>query len=62
MRTAPDVRTATRRTSSCSGGDGAECVEVSPGLPGLAPVRDSRNPAVVSSCSGPPPGPASWGP
>ena len=45
MRTAPDLRTATWRKSSYSGGNSAECVEVSGDLPGLVPVRDSKNPA-----------------
>jgi hypothetical protein len=45
MRTAPDLRTATWRKSSYSGGEGDECVEVSNDLPGLVPVRDSKNPA-----------------
>jgi hypothetical protein len=45
MRTAPDLRTATWRKSSYSGGNSAECVEVSDNLPGLVPVRDSKNPA-----------------
>lgn len=45
MRTAPDLRTATWRKSSYSAGTSDECVEVSDGLPGLVPVRDSKNPA-----------------
>ncbi|KND41013.1 DUF397 domain-containing protein [Streptomyces stelliscabiei] len=45
MRTAPDLKTATWRKSSYSGGNSAECVEVSDGHPGLVPVRDSKNPA-----------------
>ncbi|WP_086802439.1 DUF397 domain-containing protein [Streptomyces caniscabiei] len=44
MRNAPDLRTATWRKSSYSGGNSAECVEVSDTLPGLVPVRDSKNP------------------
>ncbi|WP_326581876.1 DUF397 domain-containing protein [Streptomyces sp. NBC_00481] len=43
MRTAPDLRNATWRKSSYSGGNSAECVEVSDDLPGLVPVRDSKN-------------------
>lgn len=43
MRTAPDLRTVTWRKSSYSGGTSAECVEVSDSLPGLVPVRDSKN-------------------
>lgn len=45
MRTAPDLRTATWRKSSYSAGTSDECVEVSDSLPGLVPVRDSKNPA-----------------
>ncbi|BBC34244.1 Regulatory protein [Streptomyces graminofaciens] len=44
MRNAPDLRTVTWRKSSHSGGTSAECVEVSDDLPGLVPVRDSKNP------------------
>lgn len=32
------------RKSTHSGGTSAECVEVSDNLPGLVPVRDSKNP------------------
>ncbi|MGJ5947667.1 DUF397 domain-containing protein [Streptomyces neyagawaensis] len=35
----------TWRKSSYSGGTSAECVEVSDDLPGIVPVRDSKNPA-----------------
>ncbi|WP_435859168.1 DUF397 domain-containing protein [Streptomyces neyagawaensis] len=35
----------TWRKSSYSGGNSAECVEVSDDLPGVVPVRDSKNPA-----------------
>jgi hypothetical protein len=45
MRTEPDLRTATWRRSSYSGGNSAECLEVSDDLPGVVPVRDSKNPA-----------------
>ncbi|MEE1761861.1 MULTISPECIES: DUF397 domain-containing protein [unclassified Streptomyces] len=43
MRSAPDLRTATWRKSSYSGGTSGDCVEVSDNLPGLIPVRDSKN-------------------
>ncbi|MFF9040225.1 DUF397 domain-containing protein [Streptomyces sp. NPDC014892] len=43
MRTAPDLRTATWRKSSYSDGAGDECLEVADALPGLVPVRDSKN-------------------
>ncbi|MEV7445801.1 DUF397 domain-containing protein [Streptomyces sp. NPDC091204] len=37
-----DVNGLSWRKSSYSNGDGGECVEVSDGLPGLVPVRDSK--------------------
>ncbi|GAA3357108.1 hypothetical protein GCM10017744_026420 [Streptomyces antimycoticus] len=40
----PDLSTAAWRKSSYSNGDGGECVEVADNLPGLVPVRDSKNP------------------
>ncbi|MGG7573058.1 DUF397 domain-containing protein [Streptomyces sirii] len=39
-----DLDAARWRKSSYSNGDGADCVEVSDDLPGLVPVRDSKNP------------------
>ncbi|GGX11987.1 DUF397 domain-containing protein [Streptomyces noursei] len=39
-----DLSTATWRKSSYSNGDGADCVEVMDTLPGLVPVRDSKDP------------------
>ncbi|MFI2005617.1 DUF397 domain-containing protein [Streptomyces jumonjinensis] len=45
MATIPDSTAVTGwRKSSYSNGDGAECVEVADGVPGLLPVRDSKNP------------------
>ncbi|MEV8397446.1 DUF397 domain-containing protein [Streptomyces niveus] len=32
------------RTSSYSGSNGGECVQVAVGIPGIVPVRDSKNP------------------
>ncbi|MFD4765250.1 DUF397 domain-containing protein [Streptomyces niveus] len=32
------------RTSSYSGSNGDECVEIAVGIPGIVPVRDSKNP------------------
>ncbi|WP_275561274.1 DUF397 domain-containing protein [Streptomyces sp. 5-6(2022)] len=32
------------RKSSYSNGDGGDCVEVADNLPGLVPIRDSKNP------------------
>lgn len=39
-----DLSTATWRTSSYSNQDGGACVEVAYGVPGVVPVRDSKNP------------------
>ncbi|MGW2391469.1 DUF397 domain-containing protein [Streptomyces lydicamycinicus] len=39
-----DLSTAVWRKSSYSNGDGGNCVEVSDNLPGIVPVRDSKDP------------------
>jgi hypothetical protein len=39
-----DLRSARWRKSSYSNAEGGECVEVADGLPGVVPVRDSKNP------------------
>ncbi|KPC65971.1 DUF397 domain-containing protein [Streptomyces chattanoogensis] len=39
-----DLSSATWRKSSYSNGEGAECIEVRDDLPGLVPVRDSKDP------------------
>jgi uncharacterized protein DUF397 len=39
-----DLRFAAWRKSSYSDGQGADCVEVADNLPGITPVRDSKNP------------------
>ncbi|MDT0343283.1 DUF397 domain-containing protein [Streptomyces litchfieldiae] len=39
----PDLSAATWRTSSYSNGDGGNCVEVADGVPGVIPVRDTKN-------------------
>ncbi|GAA1119410.1 MULTISPECIES: DUF397 domain-containing protein [Streptomyces violaceusniger group] len=44
MGTAPDLRTASWRKSSYSNNDGGGCVEVADNLPGIVPVRDSKDP------------------
>ncbi|MFD8549497.1 DUF397 domain-containing protein [Streptomyces sp. NPDC059649] len=38
------MSTAVWRKSSYTNGDGGDCVEVVDGLPGVVPVRDSKNP------------------
>ncbi|MDI3419772.1 DUF397 domain-containing protein [Streptomyces luteolus] len=38
-----DLSVVAWRKSSYSNGDGADCVEVRDDLPGLVPVRDSKN-------------------
>ncbi len=35
---------ATWRKSTYSGGSGGDCVEVADGVPGVMPVRDSKDP------------------
>ncbi|MFI0237183.1 DUF397 domain-containing protein [Streptomyces sp. NPDC016845] len=45
MEIARDFAGAARwRKSSYSNGDGGHCVEVADGVPGIVPVRDSKNP------------------
>ncbi len=39
-----DLTAATWRRSSYSNSSGGDCLEVSDGLPGLVPVRDSKRP------------------
>ncbi|MDT0459914.1 DUF397 domain-containing protein [Streptomyces sp. DSM 41527] len=38
------MSTAVWRKSSYTNGDGGDCVEVVDDLPGIVPVRDSKNP------------------
>jgi hypothetical protein len=45
MRVTPELNGIEWRKSSYSGGDqGSECVEVGVGVPGVVPVRDSKDP------------------
>ncbi|MFG2584064.1 DUF397 domain-containing protein [Streptomyces malaysiensis] len=44
MPTTPDLSTAAWRKSSYSNNNGGDCVEVADNLPGVVPVRDSKNP------------------
>ncbi|WP_078962060.1 DUF397 domain-containing protein [Streptomyces hygroscopicus] len=44
MPTTPDLSVAAWRKSSYSNPDGGNCVEVADNLPGIVPVRDSKNP------------------
>ncbi|MGD3110589.1 DUF397 domain-containing protein [Streptomyces sp. YGL11-2] len=39
-----DLSAARWRKSSYSNGSGGDCVEVADGTPGVAPVRDSKDP------------------
>ncbi|MEV6481309.1 DUF397 domain-containing protein [Streptomyces sp. NPDC051576] len=39
-----DLHSVTWRKSSYSNGEGADCVEIAAGVPGLIPVRDSKRP------------------
>ncbi|MFE4017710.1 DUF397 domain-containing protein [Streptomyces sp. NPDC059101] len=53
--TALDLSNASWRRSSYSNGSGGNCVEVAVGLPGIVPVRDSKDPqgpALVFSAVG----------
>ncbi|PNE42705.1 DUF397 domain-containing protein [Streptomyces noursei] len=50
-----NLSNATWRKSSYSNGSGGNCVEVADGLPGIVPVRDSkdpRGPALAFSAAG----------
>ncbi len=40
-----DIASAKWRKSSYSGGNEGQCLEVADNIPGLIPVRDSKNPA-----------------
>lgn len=46
MRSTPeyDLDAATWHKSSYSGGQGGDCLEVTPDIPAVVPVRDSKNP------------------
>ncbi|MFF3765084.1 DUF397 domain-containing protein [Streptomyces sp. NPDC001922] len=44
MRSTLDLSTAQWHTSSYSNSNGGECVEVARNLPGIVPVRDSKDP------------------
>ncbi|GAA2307180.1 DUF397 domain-containing protein [Streptomyces violaceusniger] len=44
MPTTPDLSTAAWHRSSYSSNGGGECVEVADNLPGIVPVRDSKDP------------------
>ncbi|MBL1091872.1 MULTISPECIES: DUF397 domain-containing protein [Streptomyces] len=56
MNTIPDASALSGwRKSSHSNGEGAECIEVADGYPGLVPVRDSKapqGPALVFTADG----------
>lgn len=40
-----ELTEASWRKSSYSNGQGGNCVEIADGFPGIAPVRDSKDPA-----------------
>jgi hypothetical protein len=44
MSTAPELSRVEWVKSSYSDGNGGQCVEVARGLPGVVPVRDSKDP------------------
>ncbi|MEU6230991.1 DUF397 domain-containing protein [Streptomyces sp. NPDC047042] len=44
MRHTPELSSARWHRSSYSNSNGGECVEIAEGLPGVVPVRDSKNP------------------
>ncbi|GGZ69961.1 DUF397 domain-containing protein [Streptomyces echinoruber] len=44
MRHTPELTSARWRRSSYSNANGGECVEVAENVPGVVPVRDSKNP------------------
>ncbi|GAB2953943.1 hypothetical protein GCM10023080_010910 [Streptomyces pseudoechinosporeus] len=39
-----DLSNATWRKSTYSNGQGGDCLEIAPNVPGTVPVRDSKNP------------------
>ncbi|MER7789509.1 DUF397 domain-containing protein [Streptomyces sp. NPDC097640] len=45
MPTTPDLSTAVWRKSSYSNTQGGNCIEVAEGIPGIIPLRDSKNAA-----------------
>jgi hypothetical protein len=54
MSTIPDLSRATWEKSSHSSGEGGQCLEFARNLPGIVPVRDSKNltgPALVISAN-----------
>jgi hypothetical protein len=44
MSSNDELMAASWRKSSYSGGQGGDCIEIADGLPGVVPVRDSKNP------------------
>jgi hypothetical protein len=45
MNKSPDLSRVAWVKSSYSGNGGGNCVEIAPGVPGVVPVRDSKDPA-----------------
>ncbi|MFI6584344.1 DUF397 domain-containing protein [Embleya sp. NPDC050493] len=46
MQGTRDANAATWRKSTYSNSDGGNCVEVRDDLPGLVPIRDSKDPSI----------------
>ncbi|SEB65829.1 protein of unknown function [Streptomyces sp. 2224.1] len=45
MRSSVELSTATWRKSSYSNVNGGDCIEIADGVPGVVPVRDSKDPS-----------------
>ncbi|BDM67847.1 hypothetical protein HEK616_13340 [Streptomyces nigrescens] len=52
MRSSAELSTATWRKSSYSNNAAGDCIEIADNIPGLIPVRDSKNPGGPAICVG----------
>ncbi|GAB7034001.1 DUF397 domain-containing protein [Streptomyces sp. NPDC021749] len=52
MRHTPELSAARWRKSSYSNTNGGSCVEIADNIPGIIPVRDSKNPGGPAICVG----------
>ncbi|WP_310728024.1 DUF397 domain-containing protein [Streptomyces sp. N2A] len=52
MRHTAELSAARWRKSSYSNTNGGSCIEVADNIPGLVPVRDSKNPGGPAICIG----------